>query len=496
MIWPGRPLATAALIPALLTFGLFLTPALRPAILALDAVVVVIALVDLATLRGARKFIVERRGGAVGSIGEPFGVELIFENEGKAARRLRVRDDVPDSMTADPDEFLVQIARRGRVALTYTATPQRRGTSVFEQVDALVASRLGFWQRSVAWPIRTEVKIYPDIHQIGRYTLLARRDKLSSLGLRRSRRLGTDNEFERLRDYTEGDEPRHLDWKATARRQKLTVRAHQINQSQRILFLIDCGRLMSGDAGGGLAPLDHAFNAMLLLAHVALLQGDQVGLLVYSDRVRAFVPPAGGPKRINRLVHAVHNIFPELVEPRHDRAFVELEKRCRKRSLVVLMTDVFDEVNARQIHDHLSNLVGRHLPLGVFLRHRDLFGDPFSAPAAVAEADRASEQGDERAVAARAIVDADNVRIIARRPVPDGFKLSGSAKGADGVRVRPLVHVDAAGHIVTAECTCGFYRGHQLTRGPCEHILAVRLAHMRRLASEDAAKGGGSTGSN
>ena len=171
-----------------------------------------------------------------------------------------------------------------------------------------------------------------------------------------------------------------MDWRATARRRKLTVPRHQANQSQRIIFLIDCGRMMAGDTGAGLSPLDHAFNAMLLLAHVALLRGDQVGLLAFSDRVRAYVPPAGGPRRINRLVHGVHDIFPELVEPRYDRAFVELEKRCRKRSLVVLMTNVFDDVNAQIIGDHLGNVVGRHLPLGVFLRDHDIFALADSAP--------------------------------------------------------------------------------------------------------------------
>ena len=160
----------------------------------------------------------------------------------------------------------------------------------------------------------------------------------------------------------------------------MTVRTHQANQSQRVMFLIDCGRMMAGDTGGGLSPLDHAFNAMLMLAHVALLRGDQVGLLVYSSRIRAFVPPGGGATRINRLVHAVHDVFPELIEPRHDRAFVELERRCRKRSLVVLMTNVFDQVNARQIADHLGNVVGRHLPLGVFLRDQDLFALADNAP--------------------------------------------------------------------------------------------------------------------
>ena len=63
----------------------------------------------------------------------------------------------------------------------------------------------------------------------------------------------------------------------------------------------------------------------------------------------------------------VHDIFPELVESRHDRAFVELERRCRKRSLLVLLTNLFDDVGAEQVVGHLTNLVGRHLPLAVFL---------------------------------------------------------------------------------------------------------------------------------
>ena len=139
--------------------------------------------------------------------------------------------------------------------------------------------------------------------------------------------------------------------------------------------------MMAGDTGGGLSPLDHALNAMLLLAHVALIRGDQVGLLAFSDRVRAYVPPGGGARRIKRLVHSVHNVFPELVEPRYDRAFIELEKRCRKRSLVVLLTNLFDDVNAQIVAEHLGNLAGRHLPLGVFLRDHDLFALADHAPA-------------------------------------------------------------------------------------------------------------------
>lgn len=380
MIWPGRRLALALLMPTLVSLGLFVSEAFWPAVALLDLAIAAVALADLASLLGARRLRATRRCGVVGSLGEPQEIELNVENLGRTPRRLRLRDEVPETFTAEPGEFLVYVPGRSLALLSYRATPRRRGTYAFQTVGALVSSRLGFWQRSVSLPCRTEVRVYPDVRQIARYTVLARRDRLSTLGVRRSRRLGTDNEFERLRDYIEGDEPRHMDWRATARRRKLTVRAHQVNQSQRLMFLLDCGRMMAGDTGRGLSPFDHALNAMLLLAHVALIRGDQVGVLAFSDEIRAFVPPGGGPRRINRIVHSVHNLFPRLVEPRYDRAFVELEKRVHKRSLVILVTNLFDDVNGQIVADHLANVVGRHLPLGVFLRDHDIFALADNAP--------------------------------------------------------------------------------------------------------------------
>jgi predicted nucleic acid-binding Zn finger protein len=128
---------------------------------------------------------------------------------------------------------------------------------------------------------------------------------------------------------------------------------------------------------------------------------------------------------------------------------------------------------------------------GVY-RHRDLFAEPFTAQQAAAVVrPAAAEAADPRAKLARAILEADNVRIIARRPVATGYKLSGSAKGAaDAARVRPLIHVGADGRIVEADCSCAFMRKHRMTQGPCEHVLALRLAHMQRLEAEGGGGGG------
>ena len=236
-IWPGRALARALLLPALLSLGVFVSEAMQPVVLVLDLVVALVAAADLASLRGAGRFRVFRQCSTTCSLGQPQQVTLALENMTRRGRRLRLRDDVPAVFTADPAEFRVDVPGRSRVELEYRVVPGRRGTYAFEQVDVLVLSRLGLWQRSISWPARTEVRVYPDVRQIARYTMLARRDRLSVLGLRASRRLGTDNEFERLRDYIEGDDPRHLDWRATARRRRLTVRAYPDSQCLSFLFL-------------------------------------------------------------------------------------------------------------------------------------------------------------------------------------------------------------------------------------------------------------------
>jgi len=210
------------------------------------------------------------------------------------------------------------------------------------------------------------------MRQLSEYAVLARTNRLSLMGVRRTRRIGQDNEFERLRDYTLDDNYKYIDWRASARRLKLTVKDFQTSQSQRIIFLLDCGRLMTNEASG-LSLLDHSLNAALLLSYVALRQGDSVGLIAFADRVHSFTPPRGGMKQMNQLLHASFNRFPELVESRYDDAFLYLNTHCKKRSLVVLITNVIDEVNSHQVQSYLGNVVGQHLPLGVLLRDHHLF---------------------------------------------------------------------------------------------------------------------------
>src|SRR5262249_62324861 len=122
---------------------------------------------------------------------------------------------------------------------------------------------------------------------------------------------------------------------------------------------------------------------------------------------------------------------------------------------------------------------------GGVLRTRELSLEPFPAQEAAAAIKPGASETDPQAKEARRVFERGDVRVTARRPVTTGFKLSGSARGDEGPRVRPQIHVDRQGAILEASCTCGYFRAHKLTRGPCAHILALRLAHMSRLEEEN-----------
>lgn len=371
-IYPRLPLVLLSAVPALFSVLLIFMPGLLEPILYVDAVLIGIAFADLLTLPGRRGFAAEREMGHIASLQKQHPVALLLTNRAQRGQQITVRDDLPGEFTADPGEFELYLAAQSRVRLRYLVRSNRRGAFHLEKIYVRVRSRLRLWQRHLAFDAPATLNVYPDMKQLGEYAMLARTNRLSLLGVRRTRRIGQDNEFERLRDYTIDDNFKHIDWRSTARRGKLTVKDFQANQSQRIVFLLDCGRMMTNQAAG-LSLLDHSLNAMLMLSYVALAHGDSVGLLCFSDEIHTYVPPRSGRGQMNRLLHATFDRFPQLVESRYDQAFLYLGSHCRRRSLVVLVTNVIDEVNSNRIEEYLANIAGKHLPLGVLLRDHRLF---------------------------------------------------------------------------------------------------------------------------
>ncbi|WP_425396371.1 DUF58 domain-containing protein [Aeoliella sp.] len=371
-VYPHRPLVLLMIVPSFMAIWIAFLPSVWPMVAVVDLLVLLVAVVDLESLRGAGRIQIERQVALIASLGQLHKVTLTATNRGKKEWPVWIRDGVPEHLEAEPEDFNVVLPAERRATLEYHLRPKRRGGFDFEHAYVRVRSRWGLWNRYVQLDCHSRINVYPDMKQLGEYALLARTNRLSLMGLRKTRRVGQDNEFERLRDYTIDDNYRHIEWRSTARRNKLTVKDFQANQSQRVVFMVDCGRMMTGTSGG-VSLLDHALNAMLMLSYVALARKDQVGLLCFSNEVHTFVPPKGGSKQMNHLLHAAYDRFPEMVESRYDDAFLHLASHIRKRALVVLITNVIDDVNAHQIEKHLTAFGGRHLPMAVLLRDHELY---------------------------------------------------------------------------------------------------------------------------
>ncbi|MFS8085469.1 MAG: DUF58 domain-containing protein, partial [Acidobacteriota bacterium] len=174
-----------------------------------------------------------------------------------------------------------------------------------------------------------------------------------------------------LRDYVRGDEMRHISWTATARRGKLVTRQYQIERDQTILIALDAGRLMTARIENE-TKLDSAVHAALALMSAAARAGDNAGLLVFGRRIKAYLPPKRGAEHLDAALEALHAIEPEMIEPSYSRAFEYIAANSRRRSLVVVLTDLVDEEGSRELLASLKLLRPRHLPLVVTIADRDL----------------------------------------------------------------------------------------------------------------------------
>jgi uncharacterized protein (DUF58 family) len=335
--------------------------------LAVNLLLVVAAVIDALRVPGAAEVRVVRRSPARLALGGEG--EVGWEVESAVGRPVTVRltDDVPpgiERIGADTAELV--LAPRGRGRGGYRVRAGERGEFDLGDLHLRVLGPLG-----LVWRERRErrvdrVRVQPGVLEVGRYRRLAQHHRLREAGLRSVRERGEGTSFESLRDYIRGDDPRRIDWKATARRSTTTVRQFEAERSQNVMLMIDAGRLMT-ERLGERDRLDHALSASLLLADVAAHHGDRVGVFVFADRVQQFLPPSRAP--ISRMAEAFARVEARMVEPDYPGAFSYLAKSLRRRSLLVLFCDVLDTRVSAAMLAHLGAATRRHLPLVVALRN-------------------------------------------------------------------------------------------------------------------------------
>jgi uncharacterized protein (DUF58 family) len=314
---------------------------------------------------------VERKWPRRISLGAAADVTLLLANTSGRPVRVRVTDDLPPILSRDGADVLEAVLRPGwPEALAYRVHADRRGDAELGDVHLRILGPLGLAWRQRRVPRSDELRVQPGVREVRQYRLLGLRNRLREAGFRSVRQRGEGGSFESLREYVRGDDPRTLDWKATARRGTHIVRQYEVERRQNVLLAIDAGRLMTQKLTGERERLDHALTAALLLADVAAMHGDNVGLLVFADRVQQYLPPSKAT--LARLADALGEVHARMVEPNYPAAFTYLARQLRRRSLLVIFTDIIDSAASSALVAHLGRAAERHLPIAVAIRNPDL----------------------------------------------------------------------------------------------------------------------------
>jgi uncharacterized protein (DUF58 family) len=384
-------------------------PVLMPAGLALAVLALVAAALDLRAACPFEGLALSREHDAVMSHGASHTVRVVVRSRADRAATVELEEVWPPSVTPSRVRLALAVPAGGSAVATYEVTPHHRGALT---VAAAAGRSHGPWRllarQSSSLVPAGEVRVYPNIRGIARYELAARRQLVGQLGIRSVRRRGAGTEIEGLRDYTPDDEFRHIDWKATARRDRPITRQLRDEQTQTVYLLIDAGRLGAVEMDGA-TRLDFAVNAALILAHVATVRGDRVGLLVFDREVRRHLPPGRASRAvIPRLARLLYDVAPATVEPDYGRAFELLAARHRRRGLVVMFSDVLSPVASEVLIAHLGRSAHRHLPLCVAIDDpavRDAVRHPLTGADDVYRVAAAAELRRERFLALRAMRD-------------------------------------------------------------------------------------------
>lgn len=317
------------------------------------------------------------------AIGVKRPVRLTIESDGLSECQCRLYDHADASLLTEGLPIDLTLTGGKQVETAYNVVPSARGEVTFAPADVRVRSRLGLFELLERLGASETRRVYPDFAQVARYAWLAGDRRLQEIGIKTYQQRGQGTDFKQLSDYRLGDSVRHIDWRATLRLGKPIVREFQDERDQCVILLVDCGRRMRADdrhGAIGATHFDQVLNAVMLLAYVALKQGDAVGAMTFGTPVayeRSFAPRKGA-RSLNALMGQLYGVQPTPTHSDYVAAAQSLLHRQHKRALVVVITNFRDE-DSTELGHALRLLRSRHLVLLASLRERivgELIGQP------------------------------------------------------------------------------------------------------------------------
>ncbi len=366
---PTGRLALAAAVASLAVLALPLSAPIG--LLIVNGALLMVAVADgLLTPRPARVE-VQRDLPAVLPLNGDGTVVWTITNPLRRRLRVGVADELAPSLRAGTRRVRLTVAAHERLTAETTIRPSRRGRFEPREVVVRVGGPLGLLARQGRRQLPGVLRVYPPFASRKEAELRIDRARILEIGLRSARGRGSGTEFDQLREYGVDDESRRIDWAATARTGKAIVRTYRAERNQTVIMALDNGRTMAGQVAG-VARVEHAMDAVLMLTAVATRLGDRAGLVAFDRRIRAVVPPGHRRDQLTRVSEAMYTLEPELADSDYRGAFTETLVRFHRRALLVVLTELADQALGDTLLPALPLMLRSHLVVVASVRDPDL----------------------------------------------------------------------------------------------------------------------------
>jgi uncharacterized protein (DUF58 family) len=366
---PAPPFIAALLLCAVL--GAIVSLGFAPLSLfgAAGAALLLVAMIDALRLRALPTPAITRELPPIVPLGVERAVTLRLRHEGRAPLRVDVHDLHPGDWPTQGLPRRVTVPPALELGMPYQLTPAARGRFRFDGCALRLHSPLRLWRQRRIVATSQTVRVYPNFAPLARLALVGAEQASRVVGAHLKRRRGEGTEFQQLREYRVGDSLRQIDWKASRRALKLISREYQDERNQQVMLLLDTGRRMLA-RDDTLAHFDHVLNAALMVAYIALRQGDAVGLLAAGGESR-YMAPRRSLGTVDTLLNTVFDLNAQPVATDYLEAATLLGARQSRRCLVLLITNARDE-DIEDLLAAVSQLRRRHVVCVASLREEVL----------------------------------------------------------------------------------------------------------------------------
>ncbi len=313
----------------------------------------------------------KRQSSAKLSNGDDNVITVNIENHYGFTAHLGVTDEIPIQFQIRDFERKLKLESGKETHLRYSLRPVERGEYHFGAIRVFVSSFLGLIQRRFSFDQNAMLPVYPSFIQMRKYELLAIHNKLMSGGIKKIRRIGQTTEFDQIKEYVAGDDIRTINWKATARRDKLMVNKYQDEKSQPVYCLVDMGRNMKMPFEQ-MALLDYAINASLVISNIAHIKSDKPGLITFTHEIKTHIKAERRNSQMSRILEALYNQETNYTESDFSALYTHIKNHVNQRSLLLLFTN-FESLSSleRQLK-YLRQLAKNHLLVVIFFENTEL----------------------------------------------------------------------------------------------------------------------------